>query len=73
MRYFHQSPDYWLDHCTVQDWVNIWSRELIESPPVDDWAAVYFKHEPPHAAPDLESADPAESEIWECPLPDVTE
>lgn len=47
VRYFGQSPDYWLDTCTLRDWTDIWSRELVEAPPVDDLAAWYLKYEPP--------------------------
>lgn len=70
MRYFHQPPDYWLDHCTLGDWTRIYARELRESPPVDDWAAVYFKYDP---APERADAKTEEPEIWENPFPDVTE
>lgn len=47
MRYFHQSPDYWLDHCTLQDWRDIYQRELNEVPPAEAFLAAYFEYEAP--------------------------
>lgn len=70
MRYFGQSPDYWLDTCTLRDWTDIWSRELLESPPVDDFAASYFKHKPETVGPDQPEEDAGE---WDSGLPDQTE
>ena len=47
MRYFHQTPDYWLDHSTLQDWDQIWSRELVNQPPAESFLAAYFEYEAP--------------------------
>lgn len=71
MRYFGQTPDYWLDTCTFSDWDQIWGRELLETPPTDVWAGAYFKHQPPaSSAPD---DDPADEGEWDSGLPDETE
>ena len=71
MRYFGQSPDYWLDTCTLRDWDTIWGRELEVTPPVDVWAGAYFKHQPPdHAAAEDDPEDVGE---WDSGLPDQTE
>jgi hypothetical protein len=71
VRYFGQTPDYWLDTCTLDEWTRIWSRELTESPPVDDWAAAYFKHKPDHPATAADDVDDAGE--WVSELPDETE
>lgn len=71
MRYFGQSPDYWLDTCTLRDWTDIWARELEEAPPVDDWAASYFKHKPETTSPAAD--EPEEEGEWDSGLPDETE
>lgn|GEM_PF-4054036 len=75
MRYFHQPAEYWLDHCTMQDWRDIYARELMELPPIDHWGAVWFKHEPPNEPSPAASASAAglEAEEWRSDLPDVTE
>lgn len=71
MRYFGQTPDYWLDTGTFPDWDRIWGRELLETPPTDVWAGAYFKHQPPaSSAPD---DDPADEGEWDSGLPDETE
>lgn len=41
----------------MQDWGNIYSRELIENPPAEEFLAAYFKYRPPAGAP---SAAPSE-------------
>lgn len=69
VRYFGQSPDYWLDTCTLHDWRTIWNRELVDAPPVDEFVRAYFKYEPPA---DLSPAT-SEAEEWICPLPEMTE
>jgi hypothetical protein len=72
VRYFGQSPDYWLDTCTLHDWNTIWCRELINTPPVDQIAAAYVGYK----APDLDDLVPGDDgnlEEWECPFPDVTD
>jgi len=71
VRYFHQSPDYWLDHCTLHDWQTIWCPNLIKTPPIDYWGAVYFKYEPPADA--TTAPEPDDEGEWESPFPDVTE
>ena len=75
VRYFGQSPHYWLDHGTLQDWRNIYSRELIENPPTDYFIAGYFKYEAPADAgtSSASSTDDDDEELWECPFPEVTE
>lgn len=72
MRYFGQTPDYWLDNCTFPDWLEIWGRNLANRPPVDDWAAAYFRHEPPSPSP-VADDDPADEGEWESGLPEQTE
>lgn len=73
MRFFGQSPDYWLDTCTLRDWTDIWSRELVEVPPVDDLVASYLEYEPPADLGRTSGIGEAEVEEWECPFPDVTD
>ena len=46
MRYFGQTPDYWLDTCTLPDWQKIWHRELIEQPPPEAFLSDYFDYKP---------------------------
>jgi hypothetical protein len=45
-RHFHQTPDYWWDNCTITDWIEIWQHELIQHPPVEVFAASYFRYDP---------------------------
>lgn len=47
MRYFGQTPDYWLDTCTLPDWRDVWHRELLEQPPAEAFLSDYFDYEPP--------------------------
>lgn len=52
--------------------------QLAEEPPVDRLVAIYFAAqkwwEPPaRASAARDDAAEDESEVWECPLPDVTE
>ena len=49
----------------------MWRRELVDSPPVDELAAMYFKYEPPTNGSGDE--DDEETGVWECPFPDATE
>ena len=72
MRYFGQSPDYWLDSCTLADWTRIYSRELHECPPPETFLAAYFEYDPPARTGDDDAAA-REPEIWECELPEMTE
>lgn len=71
-RYFGATPDYWLDNCTLREWTDVWSRELTETPPVDDFAVMYFKYEPPAELTGSSDVGEAEVEEWQCPYPDVT-
>lgn len=73
MRFFGQSPDYWLDTCTLRDWTDIWSRELVEVPPVDELVAGYLEYEPPADLGRTSSIGEGEVEEWKCPFPDVTD
>ena len=72
VRYFRQSPDYWLDHATLQDWRDIYSRELMESPPLEELAAAYLGYKPPERA-SADAKTDEESDVWECPYPNETE
>lgn len=54
----------------MRDWTDVWSRELIETPSVDDFAVMYFKYEPP-ASPGASGKD--DEGEWECPFPEETE
>lgn len=47
IRYFHQPKEYWLEKGTLQDWIAIYSRELVETPPIDDLVAAYLGYEKP--------------------------
>jgi hypothetical protein len=49
--------EYWLDHCTLQDWNDIYSRELIQQPPAEVFLAGYFGYEPPAATSAFESLE----------------
>jgi len=69
LRYFGQTPDYWLDHGTLQDWRKKYGRELIETPPVYEMVAAYLGYKGPGEA----RADVAEQGEWECPFPETTE
>lgn len=69
-RHFKSDPEYWLDHCTLRDWTEIWARELIETPPLEVWAAIDHQYKP--TAPAAAPADD-ESGEWTSGLPDVTE
>ena len=71
MRYFHQPEEYWLERCTYQKWAKIYRRNLIRTPPVDYWAAIYFKYEPPGEETAPDQADDAGE--WDSGLPDETE
>jgi hypothetical protein len=72
IREFRHDKDYWLDNCTLQDWRDIYSRELMERPSLEDWAAFYFQYNPPSEASAASTAS-EDGEMWECPFPDVTE
>lgn len=41
----------------MRDWTDIWSRELLESPPADDFLAGYFKYEPPASTSTFEAGE----------------
>jgi len=57
VRHFHQPKEYWLDHCTLQEWQGTYHRELIERPPAEDFLASYFGYEAPSAGtPSAEAA-----------------
>ncbi len=73
MRYFGQTPDYWLDTCTLHDWLTVWGRNLANTPPADEWAAAYFKHEPPSPSPAAGDDDPDDAGEWDSGLPEETE
>lgn len=73
VRYFGQSPDYWLDTCTLQAWNSIWSRELIETPPAEFFLSAYFKYQPPGTTGTDPGDGDDEPEAWDCPYPDMTE
>lgn len=46
VRYYHQPIEYWLTQSTLQDWADIYGRELIDAPPPEAFLAGYFKYEP---------------------------
>jgi hypothetical protein len=66
VRYFGQTPDYWLDTCTLPDWLGIWNRELIEQPPPESFLSDYFDYKPPTGATE-------ESEEYTHGLPEFEE
>jgi hypothetical protein len=65
VRYFHQSPDYWLDHGTLQDWREIYHRELIEAPPAEALLADHFGYEGPGCVTEPEDAGEVVSDLPE--------
>jgi len=56
--------EYWLDRGTLQDWNDIYSRELVQQPPVDVLAAWYVGYEPPAESSSFEAAE-VETELPE--------
>lgn len=73
IRYFHQPKEYWLANCTLHDWREIYSRELLETPPADALVAAYLDYKPPPTdANDVVRGDEG-PELWDSGLPDVTE
>ncbi len=69
-RHFRPDPEYWLDTCTLRDWSRIWSRELIEAPPLEVWAAIDHQYKAPG---DYTAQADDEAGEWESGLPDMTE
>jgi hypothetical protein len=66
VRHFHQPAEYWLTQSTLQDWFEIYDRELREAPPPEAFLASYFSYEPPHDGPPVpveEVAVPSLSEL----------